>query len=669
MAIGNLYISADTKYDPMSFEDFARPYMMYKQEFDKQQDALGELDTKASVWEGMADKEKDPVAYAKYKAYADNLREAAHSLATEGLSAGSRSRLMALRGDYSSRITPIENAYNRKKELSDEQRKMIAQNPTMLYQRMANNMSLDDFIANPQADYGQQYNGALLTQQVSQAAANLAKEARDSTEGKGKLYKLLLPYQYEYVRQKGFDHKAVMQAIMDSPHADRILTGLVDSAINTSGVLNWGDENTIRRAYDYARQGLYNAIGETQSQIIKDDFSATDELNKRQHERQTGKSDKKELGDNFPFNPIALRSPKELDEWNKQLDDFTKDGLINVDRKTGKIFITNKGKKALYGDMKSSATAVSNKATPTVVHSTEWNGNMKFRQFMNALVPGENNSIYAEGYTAQGAPTGKNTRKVGEVFLPSEVAAVMRSLEPGTRKYSANPSTYDLKQFLSKSKDKSMKDKVMQVLKEHQKTIQSGKAFDWTDNAYIDRVYNEALARGYKQHLEGSYDTYHSTEYGYQLSKEQGEAWMDAILADALGEGKLNIVEFAGQSGFKKEDDIDLDDLVDAGYTVSQVRPSKWGNTAILMPDKDSGKEPIRVSLPKGINKRIMDNYGKAIENADYWGNRLSNAGSDAEAILAKQKQKQAFNDLGSFVNGTVVVLAGSTPVRQQFYY
>lgn len=144
----------------------------------------------------------------------------------------------------------------------------------MLYQRMASSMSLDDFIRNPSLDYGQQYSGALITQQVASAAANIAKEARGSEEGRRRLRKIL-PYQYELVQQNGFSREAVMKAILDSPDADKILTGLVEDAISSSGVKEWGDDATQRRAYDYARKGLYSAIGQTSYQMVTDQAGLT----------------------------------------------------------------------------------------------------------------------------------------------------------------------------------------------------------------------------------------------------------------------------------------------------------------------------------------------------------------------------------------------------------
>lgn len=111
----------------------------------------------------MANEQTDPYAYKVYKKYADDLKMQADQLAREGLSLTSRQGMLQMKQRYSKEITPIETAYKRREELAAEQRKALAQNPTMLYQRMASTMSLDDFIKDPSLDYGQQYSGALIT--------------------------------------------------------------------------------------------------------------------------------------------------------------------------------------------------------------------------------------------------------------------------------------------------------------------------------------------------------------------------------------------------------------------------------------------------------------------------------------------------------------------------
>ena len=68
--------------------------------------------------------------------------------------------------------------------------------------------------------------------------------------------------------QKGFRPEEIMQAVQNNPEASPILQGIVEDAVGSSGIKNWNDENTLNRAYDYARQGLWNAVGETQYQQL-----------------------------------------------------------------------------------------------------------------------------------------------------------------------------------------------------------------------------------------------------------------------------------------------------------------------------------------------------------------------------------------------------------------
>jgi hypothetical protein len=165
---------------------------------------------------------------------------------------------------YSSEIIPIEQAYKRRQELVDEQRKLQAQDSTLLFDRPASTLSLDELIANPTLSL-QSYSGALLSKQVGTAAQNLAKEVRENPR---KWRTILGNQYYETIMQKGFRPDEIMQAIQNNPEASPILQGIVEDAVGSSGIKNWNDENILNRAYDYARQGLWNAVGETQYQTL-----------------------------------------------------------------------------------------------------------------------------------------------------------------------------------------------------------------------------------------------------------------------------------------------------------------------------------------------------------------------------------------------------------------
>lgn len=261
--MANYSLVINSEFQPFSFERYIRPYQIYGQEYKAQEEALSELATKANIWEEMANEQTDPYAYKMYKTYANDLENQAGQLEREGLTPGSRQNMLKMKQRYSSEIVPIEQAYKRKQELIDEQRKLQAQDNTLMFDRNAAMMSLDDLIKNPQLSY-QSYSGTTLTKQVGTAAQNLAKEMRDNP----RKWRTILGNQYfETIMQKGYRPEEIIQVLQNDPNASSVLKGIVEDAVGSSGISKWGDEGTLNRAYEYARQGLWNAVGETQYQI------------------------------------------------------------------------------------------------------------------------------------------------------------------------------------------------------------------------------------------------------------------------------------------------------------------------------------------------------------------------------------------------------------------
>lgn len=260
----NFNYTAGARFTPYTFEEMLRPLAMYTEEYNAIQEGIGELGAKADVFDKLANEQTDPKAYAMYKQYSNDLASQAESLAKQGLTPASRQSLVNMRRRYSSEIVPIEQAYKRRGELVDEQRKALQQDSTLLFDRLASTISLDELIDNP-ALSPQSYSGALLTKQVGTAASNLSKEIRDNPR---KWRSILGNQYYETLMQKGYRPEEVLQAIQNNPNAAPELKRLVDDAVESSGIASWGDQNILNRAYDYARQGLWNAVGETQYQTL-----------------------------------------------------------------------------------------------------------------------------------------------------------------------------------------------------------------------------------------------------------------------------------------------------------------------------------------------------------------------------------------------------------------
>lgn len=258
------YIVSGSKFRPFSYAEMLQPVQSATVAHQELENQYGELATKASVWEEMANEQTDPYAYKMYKTYANDLEEQAGQLAREGLNAASRRDMLNMRARYSKEITPIEQAYTARQKQAEEQQKALLQDPTLMLSRRAATTSLDDYIRNPQLAY-ESYSGKLITAQAASAASALAKEMQEKPR---KWRSILGNSYYETMMQKGFSSQAVLQAIQDNPNAAPQLTRIVEDAINSSDVRNWGDQATIARAIDYAKQGLWSAVGETQYQTL-----------------------------------------------------------------------------------------------------------------------------------------------------------------------------------------------------------------------------------------------------------------------------------------------------------------------------------------------------------------------------------------------------------------
>lgn len=258
------YIVSGSKFRPFSYAEMLQPVQSATVAHQELENQYGELATKASVWEEMANEQTDPYAYKMYKTYANDLEEQAGQLAREGLNAASRRDMLNMRARYSKEITPIEQAYTSRQKQAEEQQKALLQDPTLMLSRRAATTSLDDYIRNPQLAY-ESYSGKLITAQAASAASALAKEMQEKPR---KWRSILGNSYYETMMQKGFSSQAVLQAIQDNPNAAPQLTRIVEDAINSSDVRNWGDQATIARAIDYAKQGLWSAVGETQYQTL-----------------------------------------------------------------------------------------------------------------------------------------------------------------------------------------------------------------------------------------------------------------------------------------------------------------------------------------------------------------------------------------------------------------
>ena len=332
--MANYSLVANTQFKSRSFDDLIRPYAMYTQEYRAQEDALAELATKADVWQGLANEQTDPVAYAQYTNYANSLKDQASVIADRGLDPSSRQAMLNLKRRYASEIVPIEQAYANRKIQAEEQRKALLQNPTLMMNRRADSTSLDRYLENPNLGY-ESYSGALLTQQAGQAAASIAKELR--SYGKGKP---LDGFTRTWLQQHGYSAGEVAFAINNpnDPRASKVLNSIVNNVMADSGISEWADNKTMNQAYNYARQGLWQAVGQTQVGSYTDEAARlrAQEAMQIRAERRAAARQAPDNPKGFALNPSNIHSNRELTKEEKRYKDAIKNYSNYFYRKNGK---------------------------------------------------------------------------------------------------------------------------------------------------------------------------------------------------------------------------------------------------------------------------------------------------------------------------------------------
>lgn len=396
--MANYNLVVNSTFQPFSFERYIQPYKIYGEAYKEVENAFEDLTTKASVWEGMADEQTDPETYALYKKYANDLKSQADLLATQGLSHSSRKALLDMKGRYSKEIVPIETAYTRRRELANEQREALLKDNTMIYDIDASTLSLDDLIKNPELSY-RNYSGAVLANQVGTAAKALAKDLKQNPR---KWEEVLDSQYYETMMQKGYTPEQVLLASLNDSNAPKDLVNIVEQAIDSSSIKNWKNDNALKQAYDYARQGLWNAIGETTYQIQNNkayDYAMGEAAQIRREARELAIKQQEQLDANLlAINPLNIYSSKEQKKAAQNIKDYSK--YFTKDAQ-GDTILTEEGMKEYRRIIEDRITVTGSGGGTAALMNAETmynNGaynqrNTPFREFMKSIGVDESNAV------------------------------------------------------------------------------------------------------------------------------------------------------------------------------------------------------------------------------------------------------------------------------------
>lgn len=248
--MANYSLVVNSKFQPFSFDRYLQPYQIYGQNYKEIEEQYTDLSTKAGIWSGLANEQTDPYTYKMYKTYANDLENQASQLASEGLNAVSRKNMLNMRARYSKEIIPIEQAYNQRSKLAEEQRKLRAANPSIMFDRDFSSISLDDLLDNPELSY---------TSVSGDDLYKKGKEAAISASSRMMNVSPALQGQYWKIRQ-GYGADAANKFLLNQSNIPE-LKDAINRIVSQSGVT----KENLSRAIDYTISGIMSGISYNES--------------------------------------------------------------------------------------------------------------------------------------------------------------------------------------------------------------------------------------------------------------------------------------------------------------------------------------------------------------------------------------------------------------------
>lgn len=144
----NYYIQAKRgTFNPFSFDEYVKPLNMYKEYYERNEEAITDMQEQANLWKNIMESEKDSKLADKYNTYVNNLNNATQQL-KNGMSYNLRNQIQQLRGQ-SAMVKQIENAYNLRAKDIDAYNQLMLQDPSRIGAYDPSQRKLQEYLNGP----------------------------------------------------------------------------------------------------------------------------------------------------------------------------------------------------------------------------------------------------------------------------------------------------------------------------------------------------------------------------------------------------------------------------------------------------------------------------------------------------------------------------------------
>ena len=176
-------LTIGSKFNPLSFDEMAKPLIMYKQEADKLEEEINKYEEQGDVIGSLINPTSDIEANKLYTTFKNNAISATNDFYNNGLNSNTRKNLLNLKRNYAENMTKIQAAYSAREAERKLQTEMRAKDPTVMFSRNANYESLDSYLTGKQPT-SIPVSGDYLYQQGLRAGAAASSRQDISVEAK-----------------------------------------------------------------------------------------------------------------------------------------------------------------------------------------------------------------------------------------------------------------------------------------------------------------------------------------------------------------------------------------------------------------------------------------------------------------------------------------------------
>ena len=248
------YITTGSQFTPYTFDELLKPFLLYKEELDKQTKDFEDYNTNAEAIGAFLDSNLDSDIYSTYTNYMDALNSAATDLSKQGLTPESREKLSALKRSFNKDMLPIKAGIEARDKARQQWNELSAKDRTLMTSFNPNTASVSAFM-NGKTPESINVSGNDLMQRAYNIAQVVSKNNIQDPE----FMKVMGGQYYQIKQEYGLDSPEMNAFIRDNVVGVPEIDAMIQEVLSSSNVDKLSAEDQDR-AIKYALEGAFNGM-------------------------------------------------------------------------------------------------------------------------------------------------------------------------------------------------------------------------------------------------------------------------------------------------------------------------------------------------------------------------------------------------------------------------